>query len=397
MVEIEFTIMVGEEAHTDNLLPLLEAFEEQYHIHVNLTGITWAKGWPEIAKFGIFGHGPDVSSIGTTWIGSLASMQALRPFTPQEVRALGGADAFFESNWRAGLLPNDTTPWAVPWLGDAMVIYYWRDALEKIGIRDFKAAFAKDASLVDTLEKLQRDGCAYPLAINTSSANSSVILQEAAHWVWSAGGDFVSPDGRRVIFDKPAAFEGFKKYFSLRRFISPETLTSAFVGRIFESQEAMVHLAGPWLGTVGRLQFPEWGDRLGVAQAPGITFAGGCSFVIWQYSPRYREAFELVRFLSSQPTRIPASPHSHEPPTRREAINMPSVEYDPFHRFYLQALQTGRSFPTIRLWGSIEEKLIAEVSKIWAELFADPNQDLDACLHKHFDPLAQRLNVVLGN
>jgi ABC-type glycerol-3-phosphate transport system substrate-binding protein len=395
MVEIEFTVMEGVEGDVNHLLPLLDAFEKQYNIHVNLTGINWVDGWAEIARFGIYGHGPDVSSIGTTWIGSLAAMQALRPFTPQQVRALGGADAFFESNWRAGLLPNDSTPWAIPWLGDALVIYYWKDALEKIGIRDFKAAFARDASLVDTLEKLQRGGCAYPLAINTT--NVSVILQEAAHWVWSAGGDFISPDNQRVIFNKPAAMQGFKNYFSLRRFISPEARTTTFVGDSFNAGKAMVHLAGPWLGTIGRLRFPEWGERLGVAQVPGITFAGGCSFVIWQYSPHHQEAFELVRFLSSQPTRIPASPHSHEAPTRRDAINMPSVEYDPFHRIYLQALQTGRSFPTIRLWGSVEEKLITEISNIWTELFANPDQDLDACLHKHLDPLAERLNIILGS
>src|SRR3972149_5945361 len=113
MVEIEFTVMEGLEGDANNLLPILEAFEKQYRIHVNLTGITWVKGWAEIAKFGVFGHGPDVSSIGTSWIGSLAPMQALRPFTPQEVRALGGAEAFFESSWQTGLLPNDPTPWAI--------------------------------------------------------------------------------------------------------------------------------------------------------------------------------------------------------------------------------------------------------------------------------------------
>jgi maltose-binding protein MalE len=136
---------------------------------------------------------------------------------------------------------------------------------------------------------------------------------------------------------------------------------------------------------------------MGAVQMPGFTFTGGTSFVVWQYSPRYQEAFELVRFLSSQPTRIPASPHSYELPTRREAMHMTSVENNVFHRAYMQAMQTGRSFPTMRLWGSIEEKLIATISKIWEELFDDPGQDLDACLHRHFDPLAVRLNTLLDN
>ena len=395
MVEIEFSVMEGTAGASDPLRPLLEAFEKQYHIRVNLTGILWDIGRAEVAKFGIYGQGPDVSSIGTTWVGSLASMQALRPYTPQDVRALGGANAFFESNWRTGLLPGDPTPWAVPWLADITVIYYWKDALEKAGIQDPQAAFSTEAALVETLEKLHASGYAYPLALTT--INTPVILHEAAHWVWSAGGDFISPDNRRVIFDQPEAMQGFRKYFGLKRFISPESLGAAPRGDLFDVGKAAVHFGGPFLGNISRHQHPEWAGRLGIAQVPGITFAGGSSLVIWQYTLHPVEAFELVRFLVSQPTSIPASPHDQGLPARREALDMPSAESDIFHRTYLQSLQTSRNFPTTRLWGFIEDKLIIEISNIWAELFADPDQDLDACLHKHFDPLARRLNTTLGN
>jgi ABC-type glycerol-3-phosphate transport system substrate-binding protein len=395
MREIEFSVMEDAEGEANNLLPLLKAFEEQYSIRVKLTGISWYKGWTDIAKFGIFGHGPDVSCVGQSWIGSLAAMHALRPFDPQQIRALGGADAFFESSWRSGFLPNDPTAWAVPWLGDAMVIYYWKDAVEKAGIHDVHAAFATDDALVETLKKLQASGYPYPLALTTK--NISMILHEAVHWVWNSGGALMDENNQEVIFNKPAALKGFKKYFSLRPFVSPQTLTDPKAGDFFRDREAAVHFAGPWMGIVGRQTYPEWDDRLGVVAAPGTAYVGGASFVIWQYSTNSQEAFELVRFLSSQPTCIPASPHSIELPTRRDAIHMPSAETDIFHRTYLQALQNGRSFPTIRLWGSIEDKLIAETSKIWEELFTDPDQDLDECLHRHLDPLAERLNVVLGN
>jgi multiple sugar transport system substrate-binding protein len=395
MVEIEFSVMEGDPGVANNLLPLLEAFEQQYRIHVNLLAVPWDKGWAEIAKFGIFGHGPDVSSIGTTWIGSLASMHALRPFTEQQVRALGGADAFFESSWRAGLLPNDLTPWAIPWLADVTVIYYWKDALEKAGIKDAEAAFATEESMVETLQKLQKSGYAYPLALTTIS--TPVILHETAHWVWSAGGDFISTDSQQVTFNQPAAMKGLKNYFSLRPFISPESMGPSPRGHLFDAGEAAVHFGGPFLGNVGRLRNPEWNERLGIAPVPGITFVGGSSLVVWQYTRHVREAFELVRFLSSQPTRIPATPHDQGLPTRREAMHMPSLETDTFHHIYLQALQTGRSFPTIRLWGSVEDKLVVEIPNIWSELFADPDQDLDTILHEHLDPLAQRLNIVLGN
>jgi len=396
MVEIEFSVMEGNPGDSQSLLPILEAFEKQYYTHVHLTGVPWDKGWGEIAKFGIYGSGPDVSSIGTTWIGSLAAMQALRPFQPPEIKALGGAEAFFEASWHTGLLPRDPTPWAIPWLADVHVTYYWKDILEKAGVKDVETAFSSQAALCETLERVRKDGGReYPLVLTTMP--SPVVLHEAAHWVWSAGGDFVAPNGRKVIFNEQAALEGLQNYFSLQQYISPDTLGPTPRGLLFSKEQAAVYFAGPYLGNVWRARHPETGDRLGIARSQGPTFVGGSSFVVWQYTRHPKEAFDLVRFLSSQPTRIPASPHDQGLPTRREALNMPSVEHDVFHRTYLEALQQGRGFPTIRLWGSVEDKLVSEIATIWSELFADPKQDLRACLHKHFDPLAERLNVILGN
>lgn len=395
MVEIEFSVMESKPGDANNLLPLLKAFENQYNIRVNLTPISWLKGWTEIAKFGIFGIGPDVSCIGMTWIGSLASMHALRPFTQQQIRALGGADAFFESSWRTGFLSKDENAWAIPWLGDALVMYYWKDWLEQANIYDTEAAFASEAALIETLEKLQKGGCAYPLALTTR--NIPMILHEAANWVWNAGGSFMDENQQRVTFNSPEAIEGWKRYFSLQPFISPETLTIPSAGDLFENHQAAVHPGGPWQGLVGRYVHDGWAQRLGIASIPGPAYVGGISFVIWQYSKHYNEAFELIRFLSSQPTSIPGSPHSFELPTRREALNMPSAQTDIFHKTYLQTLQNGRSFPTIRLWGSIEDKLIAETANVWAELFANPNTNLDEYIHRHYDLLAERLNIILEN
>ena len=73
------------------------------------------------------------------------------------------------------------------------------------------------------------------------------------------------------------------------------------------------------------------------------------------------------------------------------------TQNDSFNRIYLESFQSGRSFPTLRLWGSVEDKLIPQIGNIWADLFANPDQDLDTCLHKYLDPLADRLNMALGN
>ena len=109
------------------------------------------------------------------------------------------------------------------------------------------------------------------------------------------------------------------------------------------------------------------------------------------------EAFELLQFLGHQPVHFPASPHSHQLPLRREVAGLSITENDVFNRTYVQALQSGQGFPTIRLCGSLEGKLIAAIVDIWAQRYAHPEEDLDTCLHKSLDPLAQRMDVVLGN
>lgn len=392
MIEIEFSVMVGAPGGASHLYPLLESFKKEHGIQVHLTEVTWSAGWPEIVKFGIYGHGPDVSSIGTSWIGSLASMQALRPYSEQEIRTLGGNDAFFESIWQTGFLQNNPNLWAVPWLGDVMLLYYWEHHLKQAGIDDFKAAFASDKALAETLEKLRQNGIEYPLAINIKSG--SIILHEAAHWVWNAGGDFVSPDGRQVAFTQPNAIQGFRNYFSLKPYISPE-LINTDTGILFNTAKSTVHFAGPWLGTSDH-QHPDWFDGTPrVTSIPGTTFAGGSSLVIWQYTMHPQEAFKLVHFLATQPVHQPTSIYDHQVPTRREASHSPLMENDVFHLAYLQSIQRGRGFPTMRLWGAVEDKLRVSLSNIWDELFNKPDQDLDACIHKHLDPIARRLNIVL--
>ncbi len=396
MAEIEFSVMVGSPGGASHLLPLLDAFKKEHGIKVNLNEVTWSAGWPEIVKFGIYGHGPDVSSIGTTWIGSLAAMQALRPFSQQEISALGGGEAFFSSIWNTGFLQNDpSTLWAVPWLGDAMLLYYWEHLLEKVGINNIETAFASDEALAETLEKLRRGGVEYPLAINVKS--DSIILHEAAHWIWNAGGTFISPDGREVAFTQPAALQGLRNYFNLRPYISPELFDNVETGILFNMAKSAIHFAGPWLGT-SMHRHPDWfGGIPRVISVPGTAFAGGSSLVIWKYTVHPQESFKLVKFLATQPVHIPTGIYDHQVPTRREAMHMPLMENDIFHRAYLQSMQQGRSFPSMRLWGAIEDKLRVALGSTWTDLFTNPNQDLNACIHKHLDPIAYRLNLTLAN
>ncbi len=170
-----------------------------------------------MVKTALYGHGPDVSEIGSTWIGNLIAMNALRPFDLPELYKLGGEKVFLPASWQSGQVPDEAIVYAIPWLADTRLIYYHRSALEKAGL-DAGTAFDSPAQLSATLQRLQDSGCA-PWVMCTATPRR--LLQEAASWVWSAGGDFVSADGKRILFDQPEALAGLKAYFELGRYLTP--------------------------------------------------------------------------------------------------------------------------------------------------------------------------------
>ena len=128
---------------------------------------------------------------------------------------------------------------------------------------------------------------------------------------------------------------------------------------------------------------------------PGVPFVGGSNLVMWRHTRQEKLAFELVKFLTSQPVQAAYSPQARSLPVRLDALANPPFSTDPLYKSVVEALKTGRSYQINRLWGMVEERLIAELNQIWAALFAQPDTDVDALLDRHLLPLADRLNQVL--
>ena len=84
--EIEISIMASS---AEGLQPLLDRFEAQENIRVRVRLLAWDTAWSDLVKFGLYGDGPDVSEVGSTWLGDLVAMNALRPFADYEVAGLG--------------------------------------------------------------------------------------------------------------------------------------------------------------------------------------------------------------------------------------------------------------------------------------------------------------------
>src|SRR5262245_30622213 len=100
MLELELSVMSRGPETASRLQKVLAPFQTRHRAHIHLKVLTWEAGWAELVKTALYGHGPDISEIVSTWVGNLVGMNALRPFAPAETASLGGESAFLRSAWQ---------------------------------------------------------------------------------------------------------------------------------------------------------------------------------------------------------------------------------------------------------------------------------------------------------
>ena len=116
-----------------DLQPILARFEAQHHVKVKVRVFSWETGWTELVKFALYGHGPDVSEIGSTWASTLAATNALHAFSVREIAAVGGRYAFLHPSWQSCYIAGEPEMWAIPWLSNVRLVFYRADRLQRAG------------------------------------------------------------------------------------------------------------------------------------------------------------------------------------------------------------------------------------------------------------------------
>ena len=379
------------------LRSLLSEFERKQRIHVKLTVLPFESAWPAMVRMALYEDGPDVSAVGTSWVGDFVRMTALRPFTDVEVRALGGAASFLPSSWRSATLPDDrgVTLWAAPWLADARVVCYRRDLFEQAEI-DPATAFQSPEQVENTLQQLREHQVTTPLVFPTQA--SQLAVHNLASWIWDAGGNFLDERDGSLALDRPKALAGMRHYFRLGRYLAEEArhLDEAHSDELFRAGRPAMTFSGHWLLQDTRID-PMLRDNLDVAAMLNVPFVGGYHLAIWRFSRKTSAALKLVEFLAGQ-----HAPQALYPafglPTRLDILEQaPALQTHPFDA-YAPMLKNGRSFPTGRMWGLIEKNLVDVLPAIWHDVLAreagdDP--DLPVILDRHIAPMANRLRLTL--
>ena len=376
------------------LRSLLAEFEQNQRVRVNLTVLPFEGAWNAMVRMALYQDGPDVSAVGTSWVGDFVRMDALHPFTDAEINRLGSADSFLPASWQSAVLPDErgATVWAVPWLADARIVCYRRDLLEQAGI-DATTAFHSPEQFENALQQLQAAGVTVPLTIPTRS--SQLAVHNLASYIWKAGGNFLDLRDGSLTFDRPEALAGMRNFFRLGRYLAAEAreCDEAQSDDIFRAGRAAITFSGHWLLQDPRLD-AQLHANLAVAPLLGVPFIGGYHLVNWRFKRKSPAVLKLIEYLAG-PQESQALYPAFGLPARREILaQAPGLQVPPFP-MYTSMLQNGRSFPPARMWGLIEKNFVDVLPAIWTDVLASEDPDIPGILDRHVVPLAHRLRLTL--
>jgi multiple sugar transport system substrate-binding protein len=388
LTEIELSYMVG--SLSGELLPVQE-FERRTHLLVRHTPIKWDNAWGDVLRVALHQRGPDVSEIGSTWLGSLAEMQALKPFDESAVEYFGGRNAFAPSLWNACIISDDTELLAIPWYLDLRFILYRRDILASAGINEH-TAFQDASTFNETLNELRANGIKYPLLMPTANR----FIHTAASWIWGAGGDFRTTDGIHMTIYEKESRHGLVEYFGLHNFIAPDArnlVERDSIHQFYDGKGAIVLGSDSQYFRIrdGSRALPMVRDNLGVALYPGIPLIGGANLAIWRHTVYEQQALELISSLTDFTVAKFIFEKFHILPARINHYGRLLKGSDPVFPLLLQALETGRSFQSHFRWAAVETRLDLFFRQMWQDLFANPAINLEDEVEKRLVEVSTRL------
>ncbi len=394
----------------------IKAYEKLHpNVHIKAEVLDWGSAWTKITTAATSGEGPDISQLGTTWVAAIAAMGALRPFTSDEVAAMGGKDNFVAASWQTCNPVGSGYTVAVPWFVDDRALVYRSDVMKKVGL-DPDKAFATWDSFDAALAKIKKAHAAGDVScdpIGFPGKNDWNVLHNFAPWVWGAGGDMLNKGNTAAVFNSPKAIKGFKFYASLyTKGYAPKDvleLNSAQVEGLFTSGKICSVISGPWMIKGSRTPKDKGGwagsiaaKNLAVHEIPAgpsgrFTFVGGSDLTVWRSSKHQKEAVDFVKYLAGKESQIRYGLNIGMLPAVKEALADPKFKDDPGYGVFVKAVEHGKSYPAIAAWGPLESAMVKNLGSLWDDVAGvNGTFDPDTVVPKRLNAAKKEVDAILA-
>ncbi len=333
---------------------------ENPDVKINVTAIPWDAAHDKIATAIAGGQTPDVSMIGTTWMGEFAATGALDP-TPDLI----DSSRFFEGAW--GSTDVGGTHFGVPWYVETRVLYYRTDLVPQPPTDwDGLTAMAKD---------MQAAGAEWGISLQPGQTGA---WQTFMPFAWQAGAQVINEDGTEFTIDSPEFVEALTKYQSFfTDGLAPTELPQGSLEPDFMAGTIGSFVSGPW--HIGILEETDAAGMANVGLAPlpagakSASFIGGANLAVFKDAENRDAAWKFVEWLSQPPVQVEWYKTLNDLPSVASAWDDPTIADDEYLGVFGTQLETAVAPPSIPTWEEVASVIDTELEKL-AKSGADPQE-----------------------
>ncbi|RYV51455.1 sugar ABC transporter substrate-binding protein [Pengzhenrongella frigida] len=338
----------------EKLSDFAEAFsEENPDATVKETAIPWDAAHDKIATAIAADQTPDVSMVGTTWMGEFASTGALDP-TPDTI----AADSFFPGAWGTTVV-NDVA-YGMPWYVETRVMYVNTAVAEKAGVSPSPTTWEE---LTATSAAMQATGGA--ASGITLQAGQQGAWQTLMPFVWQAGGEILDADGNLTL-DTPEFVEALAYYQSFfTDGVAPKDVPVGTLESDFVAGNIASFVSGPW--HVGILNEAGYEDFTLSPLPKGkqlASFIGGSNLAVFKNAENRDGAWKFIEWLSQPDTQAAWYEATSDLPSVPAAWESGALATDPQLAVFGTQLETAVAPPSVPNWEQIATVIDTELEKV---------------------------------
>ncbi|WP_407344825.1 sugar ABC transporter substrate-binding protein [Pengzhenrongella phosphoraccumulans] len=319
---------------------------------VTVTAIPWDSAHDKISTAIAANQTPDVSMVGTTWMGEFASTDALDP-TPDSI----SPDSFFPGAWGTTVV-NDVA-YGIPWYVETRVLYTNTAAAAKAGVSPSPATWDE---LKTSSAAMQAAGAKYGI---TLQAGQTGAWQTFMPFVWQAGGEILGTDGKLTL-DTPEFVDALKFYQSFfTDGVAPVDVPVGTLESSLISGEFGAMVSGPWhIGILNDAGYKDFtlsplpkGEKL-------ASFIGGSNLAVFKNAKNRDGAWKFIEWLGQADTQAAWYDAVKDLPSVPAAWETGALATDPQLKVFGTQLETAVAPPSIPNWEQIATVIDTELEKV---------------------------------
>ena len=335
----------------ENLQVLADAFmEENPDVTVNVTPVPWDAAHDRIVNAIAGQEVPDVTMVGTTWMGEFAALGGLDA-TPSNI----DPTAFFEGAWNTTVV--DGTSYAVPWYVETRLLYYRTDLAEEGGVTEAPGSWDELKALA---EGIQGAGAQYGINLQPGGTGS---WQTFMPFFWQAGGEILG-EGGEFTLDSEACVEALTFYDSFFE----EGLTAPAAADVpvegeFANGNVGSFVSGPWMigiVTDAGAEPDTWTVAHQPTEEAGTSFVGGANLAVLADADNKEAGWAFIEYLSQPEVQVTWYETVSDLPSVQAAWDNEALSGDELLSAFGDQLEDAKAPPSIATW----EEVAAEIDTV---------------------------------